>query len=196
MSKICAILVGAPASGKSTFRTELLGRVASKQQQVTPIWTTISTDDLVEQYAKSRGETYSEAWPGYIKEAERIAFAQLKYAVDSKDDVIIIDRTHMSKAARAKMMNMVKERSNEYKFIAFTFHCEANEHERRLPSRPGKTIPAEALLDMQRRYEAPSLDEGFDYIQHINTTLGMDIKPFYNIFLNIMEGKQPHNYRV
>lgn len=195
MHKICAILIGMPASGKSTFRTELLGLVAAKQQQIMPSWTTISTDDIVEHHAKSRGETYAEAWPNFIGQAEKTAFAQLKYAADAKDDVIIVDRTHMTKASRAKVMNMVKERNPEYKFIAFTFHCEPAEHERRLNSRPGKEIPAEALLGMQKRYEAPSLDEGFEYIQHINTTRGMDVKSYYNIFLNMMEGKLPHTYR-
>lgn len=196
MHKICAILIGMPASGKSTFRTELLGLVASKQQQVSRIWTTISTDDIVENYAKSRGETYAEAWPKFIGQAEKTAFAQLKYAATSSDDVIIVDRTHMNKASRAKVMNMAKESNSEYKFIAFTFHCEPVEHERRLNSRPGKEIPAEALEGMRKRYEAPSLDEGFEYISHINTTRGgLDINSCYNIFLNIMEGKLPHNYR-
>lgn len=188
MFRICALLIGLPATGKTTFRNQLLGYVASKQEESLPIWTSISTDDIVEQHAKSRGETYSECWPNYIDEAERITFAQLRYAADTGDDVIIIDRTHMNVKSRDKVIDLVDERRGGYIHIAFDFRCEEQEWLRRLGSRQGKVIPQHALDSMRKRYEPPTLQQ-FTLIENIDTTNGIpDIKKYHDLIQTLRRG--------
>ena len=55
--KKCIMAVGVPASGKSTF----LG-VYSKHYKI------ISSDNIIEDIAKSLNITYDEAWPQYIEQ--------------------------------------------------------------------------------------------------------------------------------
>lgn len=154
------ILVGPPASGKSTWRTKFL---AGQTDQ----WVIASTDDLVDAWAAERGLTYNEAHPlapwGQFNKT-------FKYAVRNALNAgknIIIDRTSMSAKNRK---DYFKDLPEGYEVEAYVFVVDQVELERRMKDRferTGKSVPLIALRSMNKRYEAPSLEEGFTKITYV-----------------------------
>ena len=94
-------------------------------------------------------------------------------AVPSGLDVIV-DMTNMNAAARARALNAIEGRQDDYEKIAVDFKFEGAEDvimrvaqkRAEAAARMGKskTIPPAAMQRMMGAYEAPSLDEGFDSI--------------------------------
>jgi len=154
------ILIGPPASGKSTWREKFLASQTGE-------WVIASTDDLVEAWAAERGLTYNEAhpkapWGDFNK--------TFKYAV--RDAVaagknIIIDRTSMSVKNRKDYFKNLPE---GYEVEAVVFVVPQPELERRMKERfavTGKSVPHVALLAMNKRYQAPTKEEGFHQITYV-----------------------------
>lgn len=180
VNKICIILIGYPASGKTTFRNELLTYHTAKAQEAYPAWTGLSSDDYIQKIADLRKQTYAETFAGTIKKAEEVVMAQLKFAVDYKDDVIIFDRTNLTKRSRAKVIDLIIDRSHDsYLFAAFDFSCKVVDWDKRLKSRPGKEIPEIVLTRMQNTYEPADPEEGFTHIEYVNTSAPYDIGEYY-----------------
>lgn len=150
------ILVGAPASGKSTW-------IATYPFD----WnkTVIaSTDNFIDREADKLGKTYSDVFKDAMPAAISYMANTVKEAVRQKMD-IVWDQTSMTAAARAKKLRML---TPDYKTIAVVFKTPNKaEHDRRLNSRPGKIIPNHVLTNMQQGYERPTTDEGFDEIWDI-----------------------------
>ena len=149
------MLIGVPESGKSTWRAEHAGNAA-----------VISTDDIIEQTAAASGRTYNEAFKENIKFATEIANARAKHAFATGEDVIW-DQTNITKKSRASKLAMVPE---HYRKTAVFFATPLEEEwQRRLNSRPGKSIPAHILDSMVEMLEMPELDEGWHIIEyHMN----------------------------
>lgn len=147
------VLVGVPASGKSTWVKE------QKWAKDIPV---VSTDKFVEDYAKEQGKTYSEVFEEYMPIAVRLMANQALICQANKKD-IIWDQTSTSVATRAKKIRMLPE----YRKIAVVFKTPPTEElVRRLASRPGKNVPWEIVSDMAQKLEAepPTEAEGFDEI--------------------------------
>jgi predicted kinase len=143
------MLIGAPASGKSTWILE------NNRDH-----TIISTDDLIDAWASEMGLTYSEAWKqGDLKDFERQAKASFHEAL-AADKNIIIDRTNMSKKIRRKFLVHIPK---HYMIFGIVFKADREELDRRLLLRPGKYIPPYVMDDMLNRYEEPTEDE-FDEV--------------------------------
>ncbi len=150
------MLIGMPASGKSTLIKSLSCNA-----------TVISTDDIIEEYAKEQGKTYDEVFADYIKEAT------FRFNAFIQDDTycgvdIVIDRTNMSVKSRARVMAQISQ-GFKYEKIAVVVSCDPVEREKRLLSRPGKTIPLHVIKSMEASYEPPTHEEGFTNIYHIQT---------------------------
>jgi predicted kinase len=154
------ILIGPPASGKSTWRESFL---AGQTEE----WVIASTDDLVDAWAAQRGLTYNEAhgkapWGDFNK--------TFKYAVRNAQTAgknIIIDRTSMSAKNRRDYFKNLPE---GYEVEAVVFVVPQPELERRMKERfeaTGKSVPHVALLSMNARYQSPSTDEGFTKITYV-----------------------------
>lgn len=156
------ILIGPPASGKSTWRSKFLA------SQTEP-WVIASTDDLVEEWAAAQTPplTYNEAhgkapWGQFNK--------TFKYAVRNAQTAgknILIDRTSMSPKNRLEYFKNLPE---GYEVEAVVFVVPQPELERRMKERflaTGKSVPHVALLSMQKRYEAPTKEEGFHKITYV-----------------------------
>lgn len=152
MKKELIMLVGVPGSGKSTWRNKHYNRANDR----TAIF---STDDIIEDIARQFGFTYSEVFKDAITLADKAAFKRLKKWVDCCDR-IVIDRTNLTKKGRAKILNLIPD---EFEKTAIVFPY-PDDIEERLNSRVGKVIPLKLVQDMYSKYEAPSLDEGFDFI--------------------------------
>jgi predicted kinase len=159
MSKLI-ILIGPPASGKSTWREKFLSSQTDE-------WVVCSTDDLVEEWAAERGLTYNEAhglapWGQFNK--------TFKYAIRNALNAgknIIIDRTSMSAKNRKEYFKNLPE---GYEVEAVVFVVPQPELERRMKARfeaTGKSVPHVALLAMNARYQAPTVEEGFTKITYV-----------------------------
>jgi predicted kinase len=152
MSKLY-VLVGVPASGKSTW---------VREQKWARDCSYVSTDMWVEMEAERQSKTYSEVFADYMPHAVKLMTNQVVLARDKGMD-IIWDQTSTTVSTRTKKINMLPE----YYKIAVVFKTPpTSELKRRLESRPGKTIPWEIVSDMAQKLDAepPSEEEGFDEI--------------------------------
>jgi len=147
----CYQLVGVPASGKSTW---------IKNQDWTSDCVVVSTDEFVEDYAKEVGSTYSDVFDNYMPTAVKLMADKVVRAREAGKD-IIWDQTSTGVKARTRKFNMLPD----YEHIAIVFKTpEKEELDRRLSSRPGKTIPDHVMRSMIDHFEMPSLYEGFSQV--------------------------------
>jgi predicted kinase len=145
------VLVGVPGSGKSTW-------VNNQSWMQDCVY--ISTDKHVETYAKKVGRTYIEVFDEIMPDAVHIMTSEVVIARENRQD-IVWDQTSTSIKSRAKKFRMLPD----YYAIAVVFRTpDAEELQRRLDSRPGKTIPPEVIADMIDNFEMPTEQEGFKEI--------------------------------
>lgn len=138
------LLVGVPASGKSTWITQ-------QSWATDPNCVIASTDQFVESYAITMGKTYSEVFADYMPTALQQMTKQVTYAHIQRQ-TIIWDQTSTTVASRAKKLRMFATPSNRIL-------------QQRLASRPGKEIPKNVMQAMINGYVMPTIDEGFDEIR-------------------------------
>lgn len=157
------IMVGLPASGKSTARAKAAMTGASGNSYH------YSTDDHIDAYAAEVGMSYSEVFQDYVKAATELADQGLEAALASKQSVVW-DQTNMTKKKRSKIINRFpKEYRKECICILppFTADQEA-ELERRLESRAGKDIPPFVMKSMRASFNLPSVNEGFTRVLYFD----------------------------
>lgn len=151
---ILYVTVGLPGSGKSTWRERFLA--------LHPEAVAISHDDLVEEFAKAGGLTYSEAFRQMdLKAAEAMVKVRFSEAVALGQD-IVLDRTNMTKKSRRQFLN----RAPGYKTHAIVFEVAEHVLDYRLAKRAkrtGKSIPAHVVKMMRSSYHEPDLAE-FDSV--------------------------------
>lgn len=163
MARRCIMLVGVPGAGKSTW-------LATEMENVP--FAIASTDNIIEEVAASKGQTYDEVFTKYISVAEKMMFDDIQKYITDGWETIVIDRTNVSVKARRRIME--RFRGHDFEFEAVVFPVpEKAEWDRRLRSRPGKTIPQAVLNSMAANLAIPSFDEGFTKITHV--------KEFYNV---------------
>lgn len=149
------MLIGLPASGKSTWVEKNKGDAL-----------VISSDNLIEAYAADHGMTYNEVFKEQIKIATAVVKIEAQKAFAADQDVIW-DQTNITKKSRASKLAMVPE--HYHKTAVFFATPPEEEWQRRLNSRPGKSIPAHILDSMVEMLEMPELDEGWHTIDyHMN----------------------------
>lgn len=154
----CIMLVGVPASGKSTWR------IRCKVEDFT---IELSTDDIIDLLADQWGYTYNEIFKDTISFAEKVMKRDFIEAAE-RDVDMIIDRTNLSAKSRRKWIEMLKLYQYNIEAVVFpmpgTEKLPSEEWNRRLDSRPGKTIPGHILSSMIEHYQPPTLSEGFSKI--------------------------------
>lgn len=146
------MLVGLPGSGKSTFAKNLFGF-------------NYSTDSVVESIANLQGKTYNEVFFDWIKVAQNQMDENLEVAIQHKDDVIW-DQTNLTAKSRKSKLSKIPK---DYRKVAFVFIADQVVLEKVNNERKeiGRDIPEKVLLDMQKNFEYPTKDEGFDEIYFI-----------------------------
>ena len=151
------ILVGVPASGKSTW--------CHTQQFDWGNTIIASTDTYVEAYATKIGKTYSEVFEGIMPTAVNHMVNTVLWAINRQYD-IIWDQTSTTVLSRAKKLRMLPSR---YEKIAVVFTTpDADTLMTRLAGRPEKVIPDTVIQTMISKWEEPSKDEGFDKIIYVS----------------------------
>ena len=148
------MLVGGPASGKSTW---------IKNQDWALGLTIVSTDVFVEDYARAQGKTYTEVFEEYMPTAVALMTKQVVFAREH-GHTIIWDQTSTTVESRAKKFRMLPE----YSAIAVVFRTpDPLELSIRLKNRPGKEIPQDVVNNMIANWQEPTLEEGFDEIWRV-----------------------------
>ena len=146
----CIMLVGLPASGKSTW---------TENNILLPI---ASSDAWVEKLAAASGRTYGEAFQDVIKEATRLFDMQLNELIYAKRD-FVWDQTNLTVKSRKGKLARLKD----YDVECHVWEISDEEHARRIASRPEKVIPAHVMQSMKSTYQQPSFEEGFiDIVIH------------------------------
>ena len=144
------MMIGVPGSGKSTW---------INSQDWIKDCVLVSTDKLIELEAGRQGKTYNDVFTSYIDEANRLMIEDVKAAVAEGKDVIW-DQTNTNRKSRKTKLAQVPG----YHKIAIVFDTpDEDEWQRRLDSRPGKSIPRAVLKAMSQGLQLPTEDE-FDEI--------------------------------
>lgn len=153
----CTILVGVPASGKSTWFSK------NKTASMAPI----STDNIIEFMGSLFGFTYDQIFKDSISLAEKIMWKRLEWNAERSNDVVI-DRTNLTAKSRKKFIDYLKPYGYEFEAVVFplpgTVEFSEEEWFRRLDSRQGKTIPNAVLASMVNSAQMPTEEEGFTKI--------------------------------
>ena len=148
----CTILVGVPGSGKSTW----LFKNMSIEKRL------VSTDNIIESLATGYGFTYNDIFKETIRFADMVMVKWMIESAEAGYD-LYVDRTNMSVKARKQFIDKLKPYGYEFECVVFPTP-EPEEWKRRLDSRPGKTIPQDAIDRMVASYENPTGSEGFSKI--------------------------------
>lgn len=155
-TKSIYILVGLPGIGKSTWLKDF----GTKN----PSFLVASSDDYLQQKSIEDGITYDEAYPVYIKEAEKEYKKKLQDMLDSGQN-IIVDRTNLTAKSRAKILNKVPD---GYTKTVIQFEITEDEHNNRLTNRVGKTLSPRIIQQMKDFYVEPSFEEKIDVIMVVD----------------------------
>lgn len=147
------MLVGLPATGKSTYCAQALERH--------PGTVILSTDAYVEARAAELGASYNDLWGSMIKEAEADMWETFGRAYRARQS-IIVDRTNLTVKARRKFMATMSP--SLYHRLAVVFELPEEVRERRAAGRPEKVISPEVIERMREWYVPPTLSEGFDAV--------------------------------
>lgn len=147
------VLVGPPASGKSTFINSLI------HEHVV-----ISTDNIVEEIAKEQGKTYSDVWKSCVKQATKTMYVRLEDAIKARKHVVW-DQTNLSVKKRKEILEYFP---SDYETECVYFDVPTDELIRRLKKRAaetGKDIPVGIVINMIKTYEKPDKSEGFHKVR-------------------------------
>ena len=134
------IFCGLPGSGKSTL---------SKEPQYSD-FIRLSSDDYIENVAKTLGKTYNEVFPFTIRDADRDFRQKLDYCANSSEN-IIIDRTNLTIKVRKKLLTKFKNHQKTIIFFDIPL-CIIKERN----NRPGKIFSDELLDEMFNKLQKPT----------------------------------------
>lgn len=151
--------VGLPASGKSTFRDHLTKNFRIAQRP----YVICSSDDIIDDIAKERGETYDQVFDVAAPIAKKRMEGQRDIALMTNID-IFHDQPNLSVKKRKEWLSMIPD---TWEKIALVFEVLPERKavwNNRLAARPGKTISQHVLFNMEKSYVVPTEAEGFDAV--------------------------------
>lgn len=163
VEKFLILLVGLPATGKSTYIENHL-----KKRGLWLLGHTIvtSSDNNIMQLATEKyGEdnfTYDEVFKEFIDQADKMFWQSLENA-NKFGWHVIVDRTNMGTKIRARILDVFQDSEFNYtkEAVVFGHTLSLVEWMRRMGNRPGKTVPIKTLISMQNNFVMPTREEGF-----------------------------------
>lgn len=155
----CTILVGVPGSGKSTWLQD---------QKIHENRYVASTDNIIEQIAGGFNMTYNDGFKNLIAFAEQVMWKELGMFAKDLRDQVYVDRTNLTVKSRQKFITALKPYGYEFDCVVFPTP-DLGELDRRLHSRPGKTIPRNVIRSMLESFEMPTKEEGFTSVTVIES---------------------------
>ncbi len=150
------LLVGLPGTGKSTYIKDVLSKTLKN-------YVVVSSDDVLERIATEKNKTYDDIFLDNIDAATQESNSIFEKALKNNLS-IVVDKTNLSIKSRKKWLQRCGDRYNK---IAVIFEVDDHTICNRLEQRSkqsGKTIRPQIFIDMKKRYQPPSLGEGFDQI--------------------------------
>jgi predicted kinase len=144
------MLVGVPTAGKSTFSND------PKYKD----YIRISSDDILQEVAKERQQSYNTVFKGNIRFAQIAMMKVLRKAIEDGKS-IIWDQTNLTRKQRREKLKHIPD---TYKKTAVYFVVSLETALKRNTQRPGKVIPPEILERMIKEYELPTNEEGFSQV--------------------------------
>lgn len=145
------IMVGVPASGKSTYAKKLSEREGAIY---------VSRDEIRFSKIKDKDEYFSKEGEVFGEFVNRVQSA----LNDGKD--VIADATHISRGSRAKLMRALDLCGVHT--IAVCMNVDGETCMDRNSKREGMSkVPNDVMLSMIRFYSKPSLSEGFEAIMEV-----------------------------
>ncbi len=148
----CYIMVGLPGVGKSTYIENNLKNI-----------TVHSSDQIIEDYAKSIGSTYDDVKLDYSDQAIKIFRQNISNSIRN-NETFIVDRTNMTKKSRRSVISSLPKK---YNLEAIVIEVDDITHKNYLNSRKTKTIPDSVIDNLKKIFEFPIPEEGFTKIVHI-----------------------------
>lgn len=147
----CVFLIGAPASGKTTFAAKHLGD-----------FFTVGTDPYIHAMMKEYGTDYKTTFRHHIMDACKMMITDMREATERKKD-IVIDLTNWTKESRWRKLRFVPK---FYELSAVHFSVTDAEQKKRIKARgKGYEIPGEVLRTFAWQHFEPA--SGFEGFRHI-----------------------------
>lgn len=166
--KVAYVMVGLPASGKSTLIEEtIIPKVGG---------VILSTDNVIEGWAKEAGLTYDEIFDTPIIEAATMQLqTDLSYHMSMEAPVLIWDQTNLYLEKRLEILETLQE--NGYTVFCICFEVTPESVaicKERIKGRRGKELSDEIIDELAETYERPTSHEGFAMVTYID--IGKDSK--------------------
>lgn len=149
------MMCGIACAGKSTYI-----RRGTENTDFFDEYVILSTDNYIEECAKSVGKTYNEVFDDTIHEAAAKMFEQLDHAIQHEKS-ILWDQTNLTKKSRRQKLKKIPD---SYSKTIVVLPISLEEALIRNSQRANKFIPRSVLHRMYHQFEMPTEDEGFDAI--------------------------------
>jgi predicted kinase len=160
------MMTGVPCSGKSTLIEK--GWFSGIDY---PYPTTIlSTDNILESWAKIENISYKDAFDLHFKGAEQKMKDDLAKCMITKLYNVIWDQTNLTAKTRKRKLSWMGNNREFFTLIGIGFYYKPEDIEvlveRNLAraQATGKYVPTGQVREMFQTYERPSIDEGFEHV--------------------------------
>ena len=153
------MLIGIPASGKSTWRNQYI-----KENPNTMV---LSSDDLIEKLGATKNLTYNEAFKDKeIQKQARFIYKQLKNEAIADNKDIIIDKTNLTKKVRIENLKNIPETYSKHFVVTTTPRDIVDIRNKERYDKTGKFIPDWVINNMEKSFQYPDETE-YDTIEEI-----------------------------
>ena len=160
MQKMIILMVGCPASGKSSYAKSLITQLNTMYPNEENLYKYISRDAIRFSLLKEDEQYFSVE-----KEVFNVFIAEIRAAIKADINYIIIDATHISKASRKKVLRELDLK--DYQLTVCYLEADLKTLCERNTQREGRAVvPETAIRNMFNSYERPTYLEFSTYISN------------------------------